>query len=168
MSLTRHSYPAGHLLSVDHGVFQHVGVSDGHGYVYENSWNRGGRGRISVSRFASGQQIENLGPVPGGLPPHVVVERARRLTRDRRRYHMVSNNCEHFVHEVGGTKAGSPQIRQAALFAVSTGLSFTPVGAVVKTAAWGISVGSWLYNRSERKTRAERHRPTRYRRRRYR
>lgn len=133
------------------------------GYVYENSYNRGGRGRVSVARFGRGRPIEDLGPVPGGLPARVVVDRARQLVRDPKRYHMLSHNCEHFIHEVGGSKSGSQQVRQAALFALSTGLSFTPVGRAVKLAAWGISVGSWLYNRSERKGRASRHARRRYR-----
>ena len=30
----------GHLLCVDRGLFDHVGISDGKGYVYENSYNR--------------------------------------------------------------------------------------------------------------------------------
>lgn len=165
MSSLSHYYPAGHLLSVDHGVFQHVGVSDGHGGVYENSYTGGGRGRISLGRFAGARTIQDLGPVPGGLPSHVVVDRARRLVRDPRRYHMLRNNCEHFIHEVGGTKSGSAQVRQLALFAASTAISFTPAGRAYKAAAWTVAVGSWLYKRSTRNTRANRYARARSRRR---
>lgn len=143
-------YPAGHLLAIDHGPFQHVGISDGNGFVYENSYRRGGRGRVPIATFARGNELVDLGLIPGGVSPAEVVRRAERLVRDPRRYHIINNNCEHFVHEVSGVGRQSPQIRQWAMFAATTALTFTPVGGAVKTAAWGLSLGSWLVGRSRR------------------
>lgn len=106
-------YPKGHLLSVQFPLYHHVGISDGYGHVFENSRARSGRGLVSLKDFSDGKGIIDHGFLPGSLPAEDIINNAAQLIADRKRYHLLKNNCEHFVHEVCGVKVTSPQLRRA-------------------------------------------------------
>lgn len=143
-------YPAGHVLYVDHGTFNHVGVSDGQGYVYEHSWRRG-LGRVSVTTFSRGRKIVDRGRLPGSLPPEESLARAEDLVREGREYRLFRDNCEHFVRDVVGVRAGSPQARKA----VFAGLGMAGAIAVRLPGVRWISLGAaaWAIYRRARSSR---------------
>ena len=68
------NYPKGHLLCVDRGIYDHVGISDGKGYVYENSYKRYGRGKVSYEEFSGERPIVDLGILQGSCPPDEMLE----------------------------------------------------------------------------------------------
>ena len=72
-------HPAGHLLCVDHGLYEHVGISDGEGMIFENSSARNGRGLVSYEEFSAGKNIINLGLLPGSVSIPEMMERASAL-----------------------------------------------------------------------------------------
>ena len=113
------TYPAGHLLCVEHTLYEHVGISDGQGMVYENSHARKGRGLVSYEEFSSGKSIIDLGLLPGSLPVPIMMARAKALIADSKSYRLLTNNCEHFVRQVCGLKITSPQIQKAMVAAAS-------------------------------------------------
>ncbi|PKH06591.1 lecithin retinol acyltransferase family protein [Moritella sp. Urea-trap-13] len=106
-------YPKGHLLSVQFPLYHHVGISDGCGHVFENSRARAGRGLVTLQDFSDDKDIIDHGFLPGSLPAEDIIDNAAQLVADKKRYHLLKNNCEHFVHEVCGVKVTSPQLRRA-------------------------------------------------------
>ena len=88
-------YKEGHLLSVKHGIYHHVGISDGNGNVYENSRERGGSGLVIDHIFSSGKPISDHGII-GSLSANTILERAKTLITDQKPYKLFNNNCEHF------------------------------------------------------------------------
>lgn len=146
-------YPAGHLLCIQQMNFEHVGISDGSGFVYENSYARNGKGRVSLEQFADGCEIIDLGPMPGSLPPAEVIQRAEAILDRPDPYHILNNNCEHFVREICGLSVLSPQILKSWLFVLlaatilkTTGMILVPV--IVWLAGWAYGVRRWpLFDR---------------------
>jgi hypothetical protein len=137
-------YPKGHLLCADHGYYDHVGVSDGEGHVYENAYRTGGRGKVSLKDFSGGKKIIDIGILPGSPEPNIIIKNAERAISDKKKYNVLFNNCEHFVREVCGVDIKSPQIQQAILSAV--GIAFAVKGKVpeVKGAVTGAAIGTIL------------------------
>lgn len=131
-------YPKGHLLSVQFPLYHHVGISDGEGNVYENSRARDGRGLVTLADFSSDKEIIDHGFLPGSLSADDIIENAKNLIADPKNYHLLKNNCEHFVHEVCGVKVSSPQLRRAlVLLATLTVNKFTK-GRLRKACLWAI------------------------------
>ncbi len=117
--MTEKRYTKGHLLSVQFPLYHHVGISDGEGRVYENSRARSGRGLVELAEFANEKEIIDHGFLPGSLSADEIICNAEALIADQKRYHLLNNNCEHFVHEVCGVQVASPQLRRA-LILIST------------------------------------------------
>jgi hypothetical protein len=137
-------YPKGHLLCVNHKLYEHVGISDGCGHVYENAYRTGGRGKVSLKEFSHGKKIIDIGIVPGSIEPDQIIEKAEVLIADKKRYNLLFNNCEHFVREVCGVDIKTPQIQQAIFSAVSTAVALTAKDSRIKGIATGAAVGSVL------------------------
>ncbi len=110
-------YLPGDTLSRRKGLVRHTGVALGDGRVLHNLPGRGEH-ISSEAAFGNGQQVQ--------------VQRRSRAQRERalagarrydlahnygysqanpRRYHLLSNNCEHTVHRVSSGRARSPQLR---------------------------------------------------------
>jgi hypothetical protein len=56
MQMTHNTINAGNILVIDCGIYSHVGVADGFGFVYENSRDKGGRGKVSLEEFSGGKK----------------------------------------------------------------------------------------------------------------
>jgi len=135
-------FPAGHLLVVDHGLYEHVGISDGNGRVYENSNARQGRGLVSYEEFSAGKHIIDLGILPGSLPVPEILSRAQELVKNSKSYHLLTNNCEHFVREICGVEITSPQIQKAVFSALSSVIALKATNPKVKGMAAGVTAGA--------------------------
>jgi hypothetical protein len=142
-------YPAGNLLCVNHGLYEHVGISDGKGMVYENSNARSGRGLVNNSDFSAGKGIIDLGIMPGSLPVQTILERAKKLIENDKSYHLLQNNCEHFVREVCGVEISTPQIQKAMFALISSTIALKATDPVIKSLAAGASVGAVLSKTGE-------------------
>ena len=136
--MTAEIYPQGHLLSVQFPLYYHVGISDGCGNVYENSRSRAGRGLVTLADFANGKCIIDHGFLPGSLPAPVIIANAALLIRDKKRYHLLKNNCEHFVHEVCGVRISSPQLRRALVLIASLAVNRYTHGRLRSALMWSI------------------------------
>jgi len=132
------TYPKGHLLSVQFPLYHHVGISDGMGNVYENSRAREGRGLVSLADFSSDKLIIDHGFLPDSLPADNIIENARNLILDSKSYHLLNNNCEHFVHEVCGVKISSPQLRRALVLVATLTVNKLTKGRLRKAFLWAI------------------------------
>jgi len=141
-------FPAGHLIVVDHGLYEHVGISDGNGKVFENSNARKGRGLVSYEEFSAGKGIIDLGILPGSRPVPEVLKRAQELIINRKSYHLLTNNCEHFVREVCGVEISSPQIQQAVFAILSSTIALKATDPKVKGVTAGAVVGA-LFTKSD-------------------
>jgi hypothetical protein len=142
-------YPAGNLLCVDHMLYEHVGISDGKGMVFENSNARSGRGLVNYSDFAAGKGIIDLGILPGSLPVEKIIERARKLIQNDKSYHLLKNNCEHFVREVCGVEISTPQIQKAVLALISATIAIKATDPRVRGLAAGAAAGAMLSKTGE-------------------
>ncbi len=142
-------YPAGNLLCVNHGLYEHVGISDGKGMVFENSNARSGRGLVSYSDFSAGKGIIDLGILPGSLPVETVLERAKELIKNDKSYHLLKNNCEHFVREVCGVEISTPQIQKAVFALISSTIAIKATDPRVQGLAAGATVGAMLSKTGE-------------------
>jgi hypothetical protein len=142
-------YPAGHLLCVDYWAYEHVGISDGKGRVFENSNDRHGRGLVTLEEFSSGKGIIDVGVLPGSIPVSEMMARAASLVSNFKSYHVLMNNCEHFVREVCGVEIESPQIQQALLAAFGLVLAAQPMTAKARGVIAGASVGALLTKNGE-------------------
>ena len=138
------TYPKGHLLCADHGIYEHVGISDGKGDVYENAYRTGGKGKVSLENFSGGRKIIDIGILPGSPKPNQIIENAERVIADKKKYNLLFNNCEHFVREVCGIDVKSPQIQQAIFTAVSAGAALKIKDSGLKGAAVGAAAGMLL------------------------
>lgn len=107
-----HNYPAGHVLCVDYITYQHVGISNGYGYVYENSRDRNGPGLVSLKTFGNGKKISDLGILPNSRPVTEIIHRAELLIKNNESYSLLTNNCEHFIRHICGISIESPQVRK--------------------------------------------------------
>lgn len=107
----------GDVVSVDKGLFTHVGVVLPGG-ILENS--PGHRERVvSYAEFCGGQtpRVKRT-----GANAALVMARAAKILRNPREYHAVNQNCEHTVNEVLQGKAESPQLAGWALLGGIIGL----------------------------------------------
>jgi hypothetical protein len=137
-------YPKGHLLCADHGYYEHVGISDGKGCVYENAYRTGGRGKVSLEDFSGGKKIIDIGILPGSSEPNIIIKNAERAISDKKKYNVLFNNCEHFVREVCGVDIKSPQIQQAIFSAVSAAVALKVKDPGLKGATVGAALGTVL------------------------
>lgn len=139
------TYPKGHLLCVNHhGLYEHVGISDGMGHVYENAYRTGGRGKVLLKDFSDGKKIIDIGIIPGSIEPDQIIAKAEMLISDKKNYNLLFNNCEHFVREVCGVDIKSPQIQHAIFSAVSTAIALTAKDSRIKGIAAGMAAGTLL------------------------
>lgn len=132
-------YPKGHLLSVQFPLYHHVGISDGCGHVYENSRARSGRGLVTLSDFSDDKEIIDHGFLPNSLPAEAIIDNAKALIADQKRYHLLKNNCEHFVHEVCGVKVTSPQLRRALILIATLFVDKFTHGRFKSALLWSIA-----------------------------
>ncbi len=112
----------GDVVAVDFGPYIHVGIlsdrRDGRTtepLVLSATRRRGAVAEEPISAFAQGRAVVRHG-YPGALPRSTVLARARALVG--RPWHLLFDNCEHFVREVHGVPRASPQIRAAAAVAL--------------------------------------------------
>lgn len=136
--MTDKTYSKGHLLSVQFPLYYHVGISDGKGNVYENSRARSGRGLVTLEDFANDKEIIDHGFLPDSLPVEKIISNAKNLIEDQKRYHLLNNNCEHFVHEVCGIKIRSPQLRRALVVIATLVVNRFAKGKLKKALLWAI------------------------------
>lgn len=137
-------YPKGHLLCVNHGIYEHIGISDGYGNVYENAHRTGGRGKVALKDFSKGKKIIDIGILPGSVEPDKIIEKAETLVADKKKYNILFNNCEHFVREVCGVDVKTPQIQHAIFFAVSSAVALRAKDTRLKGIAAGAAIGTLL------------------------
>jgi Lecithin retinol acyltransferase len=105
--------------------FRHKGiVSDrligGKPMVLSNSARTGGVAEEPWDVFAAGQPVLVEG-YPGGLPPALVLYRAR--SRVGTKYHLLNWNCEHLVSYSHGLASRSPQVAIVAAAVLIAGLA---------------------------------------------
>lgn len=131
----------GDILIIDHGMYNHVGVADGCGYVYENSRDRGGRGKISLANFSDGKKIKNVGKL-GDLSAQEIIVNAENLIKNNKNYLLLSNNCEHFIREICNVDIKSPQIQAKFISAGFFTLAYYSNDAIVRGAAIGAGVAA--------------------------
>ncbi|MCF7790880.1 MAG: lecithin retinol acyltransferase family protein [Victivallales bacterium] len=134
-------YPKGHLLCVDHGLYEHVGISDGSGCVFENSYRAGKRGKVPLEEFSQGKKIIDIGFLPNSLPADKIISNAENAVKNPEKYNFVFNNCEHFVREICGVDIKSPQIQKAILAAIGTVAALKIRNPLFRTMAVGASTG---------------------------
>lgn len=106
--------PAGTVVRVSHGWYQHVAllgdcVTQGERSVLAFSAQAGGFSEQPFSIFAKGRSVTVEGYL-GGLPPAAVMRRAR--LKQGQAYSWTNFNCEHFVRYAHGVPIESPQLRQ--------------------------------------------------------
>jgi hypothetical protein len=138
------NYPKGHLLCADHRYYEHVGISDGNGYVYENAYRTGGRGKVSLNEFSGGKKVIDIGILPGSPKPGIIIKNAENAILNTKKYNLLFNNCEHFVREVCGVDVKSPQIQQAIFAAVSAAVAFKTKKSGIRGMATGAAAGMLL------------------------
>lgn len=106
--------PAGTVLRVSHGWYDHVGlVSDryksGELAVVSFSATAGGLVEEPYSAYSRGQVVYVDGYF-GSLPPGMVLQRAR--LKHGQPYSWTEFNCEHFVRYAHGVLIESPQLKR--------------------------------------------------------
>jgi hypothetical protein len=121
------SLPAGTVIRVSHGWYDHVAlIGDrfilGERSVLSFSAQIGGLIEQPFSVFALGRVVKVEG-YPGELTSQMVMRRAR--MKQEQAYSLVSFNCEHFVRHAHGLLVESPQMWQWTLIACVLGLSLT-------------------------------------------
>lgn len=108
-----HLAPGTHLSTPRLG-FRHHGLYAGHGRVLHygslhRGWRRGPVEEVSLADFARGHGVQVVAGAGLAFAGEQAVVRARsRLGEDR--YHLWSNNCEHFVTWCLSGTAASPQV----------------------------------------------------------
>jgi hypothetical protein len=116
--------PAGTVVRVRHGFYEHVAMLGEHAIGGERavvSFSAQADGFVEepFSIFARGQTVVIEGYL-GVLPPVVVMQRAR---MKRGQAHSLSDfNCEHFVRHAHGVPVQSPQLRQWAFLGGVVGI----------------------------------------------
>jgi hypothetical protein len=106
--------PAGTVLRVSHGWYDHVGLlsdrySVGERAVMSFSAQAGGFLEEPYSTFARNQAVSVDGYL-GTLPPWMVLQRARMKAGGL--YSWTTFNCEHFVRFAHGIPIESPQLQR--------------------------------------------------------
>lgn len=117
-------YPAGLVIRVRHGWYDHVAMLGdvaiaGERSVVAFSAQAGGFNEQSLANFARGQEVIVEGYL-GALPPEAVMRRAR--MKRGQPYAWASFNCEHFVRYAHGVEVESPQLHQWAFLGGLAGL----------------------------------------------
>jgi hypothetical protein len=116
--------PAGTVVRVRHGFYEHVGMLSEHAIGGERavvSFSAQADGFVEepFSIFARGQTVVIEGYL-GVLPPVVVMQRAR--MKRGQAYSLSDFNCEHFVRHSHGVPVQSPQVRQWAFLGGVVGI----------------------------------------------
>jgi len=94
---------------------------------------------VSLSDFSDDKSIIDHGFLPGSLPAEDIIANAQQLIEDKKRYHLLKNNCEHFVHEVCGVKVASPQLRRALILIATLVVNQYTRGRFRSALLWGIA-----------------------------
>lgn len=134
-------YKKGHLLSVNYDLYQHVGISDGNGNVYENSRKRGGSGLVPNHIFSSGKSISDHGTI-GNFSANEILERAKRLITDQSSYKLISNNCEHFIRTIYGVEVTSPQLKKVLIALGAFELLYQSKTPLIQYISAGAGIGA--------------------------
>lgn len=118
------SHPAGTVIRVKHGWYDHVAMLGdrtvaGERSVMAFSAQAGGFVEQPYMSFARGQAVTVEGYL-GVLPSAVVMHRAR--MKRGQVYSWMAFNCEHFVRYAHGVDVESPQLRQWAFLGGVAGL----------------------------------------------
>lgn len=118
------AYPAGTVVRVSHGLYDHVALLGerqvaGERSVLAFSAEAGGFVEQPFSAFAGGRTVTVDG-YPGKLPSTIVLWRARAM--QGRPYSWSNFNCEHFVRQAHGLPIESPQLHQWAFLGGIFGL----------------------------------------------
>lgn len=129
----------GDVLIRSYGIYDHVGIADGFGFVYENSRDRSGRGKVSLKEFADDEKVKNVG-ILGDLSPSEIISRAETLVKDKKKYQLFSNNCEHFIREVCDVNVTSPQIQAKFISVGFFALACYAKNPIVRNTAIGIGL----------------------------
>lgn len=135
-------FDAGDVVAIDYPTYRHVGIADGCGFVYENSHDRNGRGKVNLEEFAGKNRIEdivNTGKM-GDLPSSEIISRAKIFIKDDKKYQLLSNNCEHFIREICDVDIKSPQVRAKFLSATAFALYSHTNNPVAKCGLAGASI----------------------------
>jgi len=108
MTLRYHNrfFPGDVLRVRVYGGVLHEGIYTDHGTVISSSRRRGGVFEETISAFSSGRPITNLGPL-SDLSRHRALARARIACG--KNYHVLNDNCQHFVRYCYGLKPRSHQ-----------------------------------------------------------
>lgn len=147
--MSSEKYKMGDVLCVDKGAYEHVGISDGKGKVYENSKNKGVR-YVSEKAFSAGKNINiiNLGKL-GSKEPKKIIQKAKEIMASPKEYNLISNNCEHFIREVCGADIKSPQIQKAVFAGISAYIATQESSPELKGIAIGAAMGALLSKSSD-------------------
>ncbi len=124
----------GDTLVANCGAYDHYGISDGNGLVYENSKTKGGPRVTTLDEFSAGRKIKNIGKL-GKLSPNAIVSRAKWSINNKKKYKLLTNNCEHFIREVCNVDIKSPQVRAKLFSAVFLTLAYNSDNNIVKSIA---------------------------------
>jgi hypothetical protein len=141
MQMTQNIINAGNILMVNYGIYYHVGVADGLGFVYENSQDKGGIGKVSLDEFSEGREVKNAGML-GNLSANEIILNAENLIKDNKSYKLFSNNCEHFIREVCNVDVKSPQIRAKFVSASFLTLAFYARNPIVKVVSASVGIAT--------------------------
>jgi hypothetical protein len=139
--MTQNIINIGDILVIDYGIYSHVGVADGFGFVYENSQDKGGRGKVSLEEFSKGKEIKNVGML-GNLSANEIILNAENLIKDNKSYKLLSNNCEHFIREVCNVDVKSPQIRAKFVSASFFTLAYYTRNPIIQGASIGAGIAT--------------------------
>lgn len=103
------STPAGHLISTPKGIFTHVGLSLGNGFVFHNNPDKGEH--ISdLGSFHKGKPV-SLGEQLNQFDFHQALANIAAALKSPKAYHLTANNCEQSLNRVLGRSASSPQLQ---------------------------------------------------------
>ncbi len=142
-------YPMGHLLCIDKVIYNHVGISDGQGMVYENT--KGAKPRlVSIDKFAKGKKIIDLKILPDSFEPSEIIKRAQKIIEEgKRSYKILTYNCEHFVREVCGVDIKSPQVQKYIFSLLAGSIALYAKSPHVKWIAGGAGIAAAFSKNSE-------------------
>lgn len=111
----------GSILTRAKGLVQHQGIYLGDDQVFENTPEAGER-IGSLAEFAQGQPVTIKKVI--ALSAHELYRRVHGAVNARRRYDLLTNNCDHAVTRIIDGEARSPQL-------VGWGLAFATVVLVL-------------------------------------